>query len=165
MDVSRGDKVWYLAYGSNMSSSTFRGARGIAPLAEVAVRVPGWALTFDIYGLPYREPAFASIAPLSPGALGRAKTPDVHGVAYLVTREQYVSILASEAGDVVYNEAELLAEPLDPHGAAAVVGEPCGALRVATLVPGFACSPPRLASARYKVRRPSHSRRHRSSLT
>ncbi|KAH7048236.1 hypothetical protein B0J12DRAFT_719394 [Macrophomina phaseolina] len=151
----RPDTVWYFAYGSNMSSSTFRGSRGIEPLAEVAAKIPGWTLTFEIYGMPYKEPGYASIVPVS-SAVGCSEKapPEVYGVAYLVTREQYISILASEAGDIVYNTAELPAQPLNPDDdVVALLGDAARgapALRVATLVSGFACSPSRLPSSRYK---------------
>lgn len=154
MTPFQAETVWYFAYGSNMSSSTFRGSRGIEPLAELPAKILGWHLTFEIFGTPYKEPGFASIRPTAAGGVEEEKkTTEVHGVAYLVTREQYVSILASEGGDIVYSEAELAAEPLDPAAAAAVLGgDPASAtLKVATLVTGFACTPPRLPSSRYKV--------------
>ena len=52
--------VFYLAYGSNLSSKTFLGRRGIRPLSQINVVVPALRLTFDLPGLPYREPCFAN---------------------------------------------------------------------------------------------------------
>jgi hypothetical protein len=52
--------VLYLAYGSNMCAETFLGMRGIRPLSEVNVSAPSLDLTFDLPGIPYREPCFAN---------------------------------------------------------------------------------------------------------
>jgi hypothetical protein len=51
--------VLYLAYGSNLSTETFRGRRGINPLSQINVYVPDLKLTFDLAGIPYIEPCFA----------------------------------------------------------------------------------------------------------
>ncbi|KAF2106370.1 hypothetical protein BDV96DRAFT_507952 [Lophiotrema nucula] len=143
--MSTSKNVWYFAYGSNMSSTTFREGRGIDPLQSIAVKVPGWRLVFDIFGMPYREPAFASIAPIP------VRTPlepllmheeQVHGIAYLVTHEQYIHIIASEGGDIEYNQIEL--------PAVAIHGNTDDVLTVKTLVTAFACTPTRLPSLRYK---------------
>ncbi|KAH8201160.1 hypothetical protein TruAng_004710 [Truncatella angustata] len=53
----------YLAYGSNLSARTFLGARGIRPISSINVSAPALDLTFDLPGLPYREPCFANTAP------------------------------------------------------------------------------------------------------
>ncbi|KAK4237558.1 hypothetical protein C8A03DRAFT_44606 [Achaetomium macrosporum] len=54
--------VLYLAYGSNMCAETFLGMRGIRPLSQVNVSAPSLDLTFDLPGVPYREPCFANTA-------------------------------------------------------------------------------------------------------
>ncbi|KAL2271427.1 hypothetical protein VTJ83DRAFT_798 [Remersonia thermophila] len=54
--------VLYLAYGSNMAAETFLGMRGIRPLSQVNVSAPSLELTFDLPGIPYREPCFANTA-------------------------------------------------------------------------------------------------------
>ncbi|KAL8866135.1 MAG: hypothetical protein Q9198_009023, partial [Flavoplaca austrocitrina] len=46
----------YLAYGSNLASSTFQGVRRVKPLAALNVVVPSLTLTFDLAGFPYSEP-------------------------------------------------------------------------------------------------------------
>ena len=58
-----GETVLYLAYGSNMCAETFLGMRGIRPLSQVNVSAPSLDLTFDLPGVPYREPCFANTAP------------------------------------------------------------------------------------------------------
>lgn len=60
--VSQPKTVLYLAYGSNMCAKTFLGMRGIRPLSQVNVSAPSLDLTFDLPGLPYREPCFANTA-------------------------------------------------------------------------------------------------------
>lgn len=57
--TAEGKTVLYLAYGSNLSSKTFLGVRGIKPLSQIAVLVPELRLTFDLPGIPYAEPCFA----------------------------------------------------------------------------------------------------------
>jgi gliotoxin/aspirochlorine biosynthesis gamma-glutamylcyclotransferase len=116
--------VWYLAYGSNMSSAKFTGSRGIVPLASARVRVPGWILAFNIPGLPYSEPSFTSIVPRTPasglrtdrnGLSGielRNQTPCVLGVAYLLSKEQYVKVIGSEGGGIAYDDIGVEAEPV-----------------------------------------------------
>ncbi|KAL8928196.1 MAG: hypothetical protein Q9208_001906 [Pyrenodesmia sp. 3 TL-2023] len=62
-DVSKKDDTYlYLAYGSNLAASTFRGVRGIRPLAALNVVVPELVMTFDLAGFPYTEPCFANTA-------------------------------------------------------------------------------------------------------
>ncbi|EFW99790.1 gliotoxin biosynthesis protein [Grosmannia clavigera kw1407] len=61
-DDSTASTVLYLAYGSNMAAATFEGQRGIRPLSCVSVAAPSLQLTFDLPGLPYREPCFANTA-------------------------------------------------------------------------------------------------------
>lgn len=153
------DKVWYFAYGSNMSTETFQSHRGIVPLEAVPVRVPGWTLTFDIYGLPYSEPAFSSISRIEQvsgtGAqsawMAASETPVVHGTAYLVSCEDYVSIIASEAGGSAYSELEVLAERVHDGGGIDDVRGAETTLRVMTLVRAYGPTIPRLPSKRYKV--------------
>lgn len=54
--------VLYLAYGSNLSAETFLGVRKIRPLSQINVSCPSLRLTFDLPGVPYREPCFANTA-------------------------------------------------------------------------------------------------------
>ncbi|KAK7703228.1 hypothetical protein SLS64_009205 [Diaporthe eres] len=54
--------VLYLAYGSNLCAQTFLGRRGIRPVSVVNVSAPSLRLTFDLPGIPYKEPCFANTA-------------------------------------------------------------------------------------------------------
>jgi hypothetical protein len=121
-----GGLVWYFAYGSNMSREKFTGSRGIVPLQTARVRVPGWTLAFNIPGMPYSEPAFTSILPREGGtgvgsSVGcsywfsekqQGLVPDVLGVAYLITQEQHIQVLASEGGGIAYDDIEVLGVPV-----------------------------------------------------
>jgi len=139
------DRVWYFAYGSNMSSEVFRGHRSIDPLAAISVVIPGWTLTFDIYGIPYKEPGYSSIAK----QLTPSQGPYVQGTAYLVTREQYISIISSEGGGIAYAEQEVVAYPVGCSRRVLsenVVNKP---FMVMTLVTAFGSSSCHLPSRRY----------------
>ncbi|POS75813.1 hypothetical protein DHEL01_v205797 [Diaporthe helianthi] len=54
--------VLYLAYGSNLCAQTFLGQRGIRPVSALNVSAPTLRLTFDLPGIPYKEPCFANTA-------------------------------------------------------------------------------------------------------
>ncbi|KAH7303240.1 hypothetical protein B0I35DRAFT_455322 [Stachybotrys elegans] len=96
--------VWYLAYGSNLSAAKFIHDRGITPISTAVVTVPGWTLVMDTAGVPYSEPAFASITPAA------EKSVQLVGIAYQLTPDMYRKVLASEGGGVAYAEIEVWAE-------------------------------------------------------
>ncbi|PKY04649.1 hypothetical protein P168DRAFT_326463 [Aspergillus campestris IBT 28561] len=143
--------IWYFAYGSNLARSIFTGTRKIIPLATKSVSIPGWTLVFDIGGLPYIEPAFASIQPVSGPSIGKGDleknapvtAPTVEGVAYLVTPAQLRSIMASEGGLYAYRRVVLRARPLD-----SLDGDASG-MAVVTLVTGEGRTPAGVPSRRY----------------
>ncbi|KAG9230914.1 gliotoxin biosynthesis protein GliK [Amylocarpus encephaloides] len=140
--------VWYLAYGSNMSTGKFTGSRGIVPLAAARVRAPGRILAFNIPGLPYSEPTFTSIAPREPALLTRPEkkpSPDLLGVAYLITERQYVQVRASEGGGIAYDDIEVDAVPVDAEDAK-VTGPN---IRARTLAAAIERNPWPRASERY----------------
>lgn len=142
--------IWYFAYGSNLSSSIFTGTRKIIPLATKSVSIPGWTLVFDIGGLPYIEPAYASIQPiLGPSNekrdVEKGAPMTVEGVAYLVTPAQLRSIMASEGGLYAYRRVVLRALPLHP------VDGDAAELAVVTLVTGEGRTPAGVPSRRYMV--------------
>ncbi|KAK4144872.1 uncharacterized protein C8A04DRAFT_36236 [Dichotomopilus funicola] len=123
--------VLYLAYGSNMCAQTFLGVRGIRPLSQVNVAAPSLDLTFDLPGIPYREPCFANTAirkvpgeppKYPPGTTAPSDEEKVHesersqvtrrpawdrglyGVVYEVTTEDYARIVATEGGGASYHD-------------------------------------------------------------
>lgn len=101
------EEMFYFAYGSNMSTAKFIGSRGIKPQAKMAVTVPRWCLGMPVPGLPYSEPAFSAIKPRDDPT-----TPDVHGVLYLISQEQFLQVVASEGGGTAYGLVNISALPL-----------------------------------------------------
>lgn len=125
--------VLYLAYGSNIASKTFLGSRGIKPVSLINVYVPELRLTFDLAGLPYEEPCFATTRyrhiPDNNGdnslvedpGLGEEKAPlfslegcnderkrwhkPLIGVVYEITFDDYAWMIATETGGRGYNVA------------------------------------------------------------
>ncbi len=71
--------IHYFAFGANMSSAVLR-RRGIEVLCREPARVRGYRLVFDLAGLPWVEPAFASIV--------HDPEHEVFGVLYQLAPEQ-----------------------------------------------------------------------------
>ncbi|KAG9231535.1 hypothetical protein BJ875DRAFT_353349, partial [Amylocarpus encephaloides] len=116
--------ILYLAYGSNLSAETFKGARGIKPLSAVNVHVPNLALTFDLSGIPYTEPCFANTKYRDPEN-DPPKQSDYHkdrwhkgliGVVYEVTPEDYRTVIATEGGGASYEDILVPCYPIQPGG-------------------------------------------------
>lgn len=133
----RSDTVLYLAYGSNLSAETFRGRRGIEPLAQINVIVPSIVLTFDLPGFAYMEPCFANVryrgnseapakddstvgedTPLLGGSIGRPRyhkerwQKGLVGVVYEVSRKDYATIIRTEGGGSSYQDIVVDCYPL-----------------------------------------------------
>lgn len=146
------DKIWYFAYGSNMRSSVMAG-RGIIPSAVENVVVPTHILTFDVFGVPYSEPAMASIfKPPQPAIVRHEQAmdsnaatvtvqPPVHGVAYLLSHRNYRSLVVSEGAGIAYRETEVDAYRI--YGQSKIV--------VRTLVARYPFRPNAAPSVRYLV--------------
>lgn len=145
--------VWYFGYGSNIRSASMR-KRQISPLQTKPVVVPSHILTFDIFGIPYAEPAFASISAYSEDELGLTKSkeyvqspervPAVHGIAYQLTTQDYRSLVLSEGAGVGYDEVEVEALPISPTRTQEKI-------MVRTLKAKYPFRPNRAPSARYMV--------------
>ena len=123
-EAQKKETVLYLAYGSNLSVETFRGARGIKPLSQVNVLVPQLRMTFDLPGVPYSEPCFANSAYRDPHEVtGSAaseetttqvtQTTDYHkdrwhkglvGEVYEVTKADFAHIIETEGGGASYQD-------------------------------------------------------------
>jgi len=113
--------ILYLAYGSNLSAETFKGARGIKPLSAINVHVPSLDLTFDLPGIPYIEPCFANTryrdTSSRPSNTDRHKdrwTKGLIGVVYEVTPEDYRTIIATEGGGASYHDVIVPCYALPP---------------------------------------------------
>ncbi|KAF0984703.1 hypothetical protein FDP41_000602 [Naegleria fowleri] len=83
--------VWYFAYGANMSSKVLIGRRKVKPMESYPCYVEGYDLVFNMKGLPYFEPAFASIE--------KRQGWRMHGVVHKITREQMDHIRRTEGGN------------------------------------------------------------------
>lgn len=88
--------VLYLAFGSNLSKNILEKVRKVYPKSATPVVIPGYALTFDLAGIPYAEPAFANIIPKQGAQL--------HGVVYEITRAELFAIFATEGGGAGYEQ-------------------------------------------------------------
>ena len=141
------ENIWYFAYGSNLNAEKFTHSRGIIPLASLQVRIPGWQLSMSIPGLPFREPAFASLEPICTAAV-EEKGLEVEGVAYLISRAQYIKIIASEGGGVAYREATFFAERSRKKGEVEIYGD---RIMVRTLINAIFTTAPGRPSVRYMV--------------
>jgi len=88
------DVVNYFAYGSNVGSKTFSSRRNMRPIRVQNGKIRGYRLTFNVTGLPYIEPAFASVT--------KNEGEETHGVCYSITKEEFRYLLQTEGSyDVV----------------------------------------------------------------
>jgi hypothetical protein len=157
--------VWYFAYGSNMRASVMTG-RGLHIAATQAVVLPSHMLTFDIFGIPYTEPAMASISPRPrphSGIQNRCgipleQAPDVHGAAYLLSKSDFTKLVLSEGAGTAYREIEVEALVLPPPGNVTDTSEvtvevtsASTSIRAKTLVARYPFRPNAAPSARYLV--------------
>ena len=102
-------------------------------------------MVMEIPGVPYSEPAFSSIRPTDDTATIRI--PEVLGVAYLITSEQYTKVIASEGGGIAYSELSFSARPLALEDEMKLGPQPI----VKTLGTALRRCPPALPSQRYMV--------------
>jgi hypothetical protein len=94
-------RVWYFAYGSNMSPATFVERRGMRPLETRCAYIDGYRLCFGI--------------PVGPGERGVANVAveaeaRTHGIAYLLTVEDAQRLDRTEGVPQLYQR-----EPVDLH--------------------------------------------------
>jgi hypothetical protein len=80
--------IRYFAYGSNMSPSVLSGRRGVRPKVSSPGLIMDHCLSFRLRGLPYIEPAFAT--------LERIRGKRVHGVIHTITKDEWARIKISE---------------------------------------------------------------------
>ena len=154
-DRDRGD-VWYFAYGSNMLPSTME-KRGIELLDAKNVTIPGYFLTFDVFGVPYTEPAMAGISTSS----FDSEAPNVHGVLYLLSQRSFKRLVVSEGAGIGYREITVEASVLDlPHRPAysteAGRKQQGVTIHAKTLIPRYPFRPNPLPSERYLGSKFSH---------
>lgn len=106
----------YFAYGSNMCSETMMALRNLNPLASTAALLPDHELRFNVPGMRFIEPSWASVEPVSAGTEGRStlgtddigqegtktRSPVVHGVLFSLTDEDFASVCQTEGVPLAY---------------------------------------------------------------
>lgn len=111
------EPLWYLGYGSNMKASSMTD-RKVAPIATKIVRVPTHYVTFDIFGIPYSEPCYASIEEFPDDgkmkldlvhSSGRMPVQPICGVAHLLNPADFHRLLVTEGSGVVYDIVQVQA--------------------------------------------------------
>jgi hypothetical protein len=95
--------VWYFSYGSNMNPEVFEKKRKIRCRDYRVCYVPGYVLTYSEGIVPYLEPAFCTcvkreVLDSEHKHKPLPQRPDIHGVAFLITRQQYEHMLTTEGG-------------------------------------------------------------------
>ncbi|KAF2656939.1 hypothetical protein K491DRAFT_596130 [Lophiostoma macrostomum CBS 122681] len=99
---------WYFAYGSNMCDTVFCQRRGIRPRQLKLARIESHCLDFNVPFLPYSEPGMAGLRRLG----SEASEFPVHGVAYLLSDEDFTRMIRSEGAGVAYRVISLVAHSL-----------------------------------------------------
>ena len=100
-DTDDAHAVYYFAYGSNINPKTFEGVRNMRPTVSIPCVLRGYALVFNVPGVPYVEPAFASVRKVQ-GEEGVGVATRTHGVAHRVSREEWEYLVTTEGSyDVV----------------------------------------------------------------
>jgi len=89
--------LWYFSYGSNMNTEIFEKKRKIKCHDHKVCKVPGYVLTFAEGIIPYVEPSFCTCLKRSDLSVDDDR-PDIHGVAFLITKQQYEHMLLTEGG-------------------------------------------------------------------
>ena len=98
----------YFAYGSNMALSTMINLREIEPISYTPAILPNHELLFNVPGLPYVEPSFASVEPtkimINDKYDNMNATDDciVHGVLYELTEKDFITICRTEGVPFAY---------------------------------------------------------------
>jgi hypothetical protein len=143
--------VWYFAYGSNMRASAMSG-RGLNVTDSYSVAVPSHMLNFDVYGIPYCEPAMASVSARPQRDAHRQeseeeayKIPAVHGAIYRLSQSDWSKLVRSEGAGTAYREIEVEAQLLHPAEMAISV------ILARTLVARYPFRPNAAPSKRYLV--------------
>lgn len=114
LEIDKQQTTLYLAYGSNLSDEKLLGDRGIRPLSSINVMVPELRMTFDLQGLPYKEPCFANSALRHSPDEGQCSEPTtisgdawdkpMIGVVYELTVADYARIIATEGAGTSYQD-------------------------------------------------------------
>jgi hypothetical protein len=83
-----------------MAISTLTKLRNINPISSTAALLPNHTLRFNIPGIPYIEPSYASVEPSSSSS---SQETNVHGVLYVLTPKDFATICQTEGVPFIYS--------------------------------------------------------------
>jgi len=98
----------YFAFGSNMCLSTMKSLRNIDPIAAIPAILPSHELMFNVPGVQFVEPSWASVEPTTTTTTNdddnnnNENTNVVHGVLYKLTPSDFVSMCRTEGVPFAY---------------------------------------------------------------
>ena len=110
-----------------MAISTMTKLRNINPISSAAAILPNHTLRFNIPGIPYIEPSYASVEPTisSSSSLNEVvggvnnndnEETNVHGVLYVLTPEDFATICQTEGVPFIYSLHRCLVVPYIGNG-------------------------------------------------
>jgi thiol:disulfide interchange protein len=94
-----------------MAISTMTKLRNINPISSTAAILPNHTLRFNIPGIPYIEPSYASVEPTS-----SSQETNVHGVLYALTPKDFETICQTEGVPFIYSLHRCLVVPYVGNG-------------------------------------------------
>jgi hypothetical protein len=86
--------------------------RKINPISSTAAILPNHTLRFNIPGIPYIEPSYASVEPTS----SSSQETNVHGVLYVLTPKDFATICQTEGVPFIYSLHRCLVVPYVGNG-------------------------------------------------
>lgn len=96
----------YFAFGSNMCLSTMKSLRNIDPIAAIPAILPSHELMFNVPGVQFVEPSWASVEPTTTNDDNNNNENEtknvVHGVLYKLTPSDFVSMCSTEGVPFAY---------------------------------------------------------------
>jgi len=95
-----------------MAISTMTKLRKINPISSTAAILPNHTLRFNIPGIPYIEPSYASVEPTS----SSSQETNVHGVLYVLTPNDFATICQTEGVPFIYSLHRCLVVPYVGNG-------------------------------------------------
>lgn len=94
--------VFYLAYGSNMSTRYLSNVRHVESYNSFAATLNDYEVRFSLKGIKYIEPAFANMVP-SKGTVS-------YGVVHMIKKNSLKSIVSSESSIYKMKEVNVIRE-------------------------------------------------------
>jgi len=100
-NVLRPGNVRYFAFGSNLNPKVLEEMRGLRPVLQEPAIVTNYRLAFNLRGIPWTEPSFASAEPSD------KDTDELHGVVYTLNRPDWNRLALSEGVGTAYDLEEV----------------------------------------------------------